>query len=122
VHAVWVPAFAILALGCGASGGATDSAKEPTVTSSASTPTSGPVEEAVADLAARLDVDATTIEVVSQEAVTWRDGSLGCAKPGFSYTQALVEGSRITLRVDGTDYEYHSGGSRPPSLCDKPTQ
>lgn len=38
------------------------------------------------------------------------------------YTQAIVEGARITLRVGGTDYEYHSGGSRPPTRCDRPTQ
>ena len=76
----------------------------------------------MADLAIRLGVDAATIEVVAEEAVTWRDGSLGCAKPGFAYTQALVDGSRITLRADGTDYEYHSGGSEPPFWCEKPTQ
>ena len=92
------------------------------MSSSPSTPATGPAADAAADLATRLDVDAATIEVVSQEAVTWRDGSLGCAKPGFSYTQALVEGSRITLRADGTDYEYHSGGSGPPFWCEKPTE
>ena len=53
--------------------------------------------------------------------VTWRDGSLGCAKPDLLYTQALVDGSRITLRVAGTTYEYHSGGSRP-FLCKNPTE
>ena len=122
VHAVWVPAFAILALGCGSSGEASDPAKETTVTRSASTPATGPAADAVADLATRLDVDAASIEVLSEEAVTWRNGSLGCAKAGFAYTQALVDGSRIILRADGTDYEYHSGGSRPPFLCEKPTE
>ena len=87
-----------------------------------STPAAGPVADAVADLATRLDVDAASIEVVSQEEVTWRNGSLGCAKEGFAYTQALVDGSRITLRADGTDYEYHSGGSRAPFWCEKPTE
>ena len=120
---MWVVAFAVLTLGCGSSDepdDAADPSKEPTVTSS--TPASGPAADAVADLATRLDVDPATIEVVAEEAVTWRDGSLGCAKEGFFYTQALVDGSRITLRVDGTDYEYHSGGSQPPFWCEAPTQ
>ena len=119
VRAGWVLAVAVLALGCGSSG---EPAKEPSVSSSPSTPATGPAADAVADLATRLEMEAAAIEVVSQEAVTWRDGSLGCAKPGFAYTQALVEGSRIKLRADGTDYEYHSGGSKPPFLCEKPTQ
>jgi hypothetical protein len=121
-HAVWVLAFAVLALGCGSSGEPSDSAKEPSLTSSPSTPASGPAADAVADLATRLEVEADAIEVVSQEAVTWRDGSLGCAKPGFAYTQALVDGSRITLRANGIDYEYHSGGTKPPFWCEKPTE
>jgi hypothetical protein len=77
---------------------------------------------AVDDLASSLGVDASEVEVVAAEDVTWRDGSRGCAQPGEMYTQALVEGARITLRVDGTDYEYHSGGSRPPTLCEDPTE
>ena len=44
------------------------------------------------------------------------------AKPGEMYTQALVDGLRITLRAGGRTYEYHSGGNRPPALCDKPTE
>lgn len=87
-----------------------------------SPPASGSAADAVADLASRLDVEADAIEVVAEEAVTWRDGSLGCAKEGQFYTQALVDGSRITLRTDGTDYEYHSGGAKPSFWCAKPTQ
>lgn len=87
-------------------------------------PTSYPplVAGAVADLATMLDVEQSAIELVSQEEVTWRDGSLGCAKPGMMYTQALVDGSRIVLRADGTDYEYHSGGGRPAFHCPAPTE
>lgn len=80
------------------------------------------VQAAVEDLAASLDVDPTEVEVVAVEEVTWRNGSRGCARPGTMYTQALIDGSRITLQVAGTDYEYHSGGPRPPSLCEHPTE
>lgn len=87
-----------------------------------SEPPSGPAADAVADLVGRLDVDRSDVEVVGEEEVTWRDGSLGCAEPDGFYTQALVEGARITLRVGTTDYHYHSGGSREPFLCEEPTQ
>jgi hypothetical protein len=80
------------------------------------------VRASVTDLAATLDVDPAEVEVVSVEEVTWRNGSRGCAKPGDMYTQALIDGSRITLRVGERTYEYHSGGSRPPALCERPTE
>lgn len=80
------------------------------------------VVQAVDDLAATLDVDAGEVEVVAVQEVTWRDGSRGCAQPGMTYTQALIDGSRITLRAAGRTYEYHSGGSQPPSRCERPTE
>ncbi|MGH3347631.1 MAG: AsnC family protein [Nocardioides sp.] len=77
--------------------------------------------EAVADLAQRLGVSEDAVRVVSMEEVTWRDGSLGCAQEGMMYTQALVDGSRIVLDVDGRTYEYHQGQGRV-FWCEKPTQ
>jgi hypothetical protein len=77
---------------------------------------------AVADLATRLGIEPSAVEVVAVQEVTWSDGSRGCAKKGMNYTQSLIDGSRITLRVDGTTYEYHSGGSGGPFLCERPTQ
>lgn len=77
---------------------------------------------AAEDLAATLDLAVDEVEVVSTEEVTWRDGSRGCARPGEMYTQALVDGLRITLRAGGQTYEYHSGGSQPPALCEQPTE
>jgi hypothetical protein len=75
---------------------------------------------AVTDLASRLGIPETDIEVLSEENVTWRDGSLGCPRPGMMYTQALVEGSRIVLRAGGRDYSYHSGAGKPPFYCEDP--
>jgi len=100
-------------------------AEETTVDPTASpsgTPAPRDVVRAVDDLAASLGVDADEVEVVSVEEVTWRDGSRGCAQPGMAYTQALIDGSRITLQAGDRTYEYHSGGSQPPARCDKPTQ
>lgn len=75
---------------------------------------------AVTDLASRLGIPERDIEVLTEENVTWRDGSLGCPRPGMMYTQALVEGSRIVLRADGRDYSYHSGAGRAPFYCENP--
>lgn len=100
-----------------------DTMTQPPDPSGSSSPTpGGPVAQAVADLAERQGVSRDEVEVVSREEVTWRDGSLGCAKKGMAYTQALVDGGRITLRVGDTTYEYHYGGRRAPFWCDRPTQ
>lgn len=50
-----------------------------------------------------------TPELVSAEQVTFTDGSLGCAEPGQSYTQALVDGMRVIVSVEGTTYDYRLG-------------
>ncbi|MEU4605693.1 hypothetical protein AB0F43_22145 [Kribbella sp. NPDC023972] len=84
-------------------------------------PTGGPVERARTDLANRLGVDPGQVTVVSSSEVTWPDGSLGCPQPGMVYTQALIDGSRIILEAGGKQYHYHSGGSRPPFLCENPS-
>ena len=76
--------------------------------------------QAVAELAARLGVDPAAITTVAVEAVTWRDGAIGCPQPGMNYTQALVDGVRVILEVDGKRYQYHAGGARPLFLCEKP--
>ena len=75
------------------------------------------VEQAIADLAERLDVDPAEIVVVSVDEVDWPDGSIGCPQPGMVYTQAIVNGSKIVLRYDDTDYAYHQGGSRSVFYC-----
>jgi len=78
------------------------------------------IELAVADLAARLEVDETAIATVSATIVTWPDGGLGCRQPGRAYTQVPVDGSEIVLAANGKQYSYHSGGSTPPFLCEIP--
>jgi hypothetical protein len=76
---------------------------------------------AVADLAGRLKVSTSEIEVVSVESVVWPDGSLGCPARDMSYTQVQVDGAKIVLSVDGKVFSYHSGGGRDPFLCFTPT-
>lgn len=79
------------------------------------------MEAAITDLAGRLGVGPGEIEVVSVETVTWSDGSLGCPEPGKMYTQALVDGHRVVLSHEGTDYDYHAGEDGDPFLCDRPS-
>jgi hypothetical protein len=102
----------------------TDPSGTPSSPSTPGTPSSpggaeGPAA-AVTDLAKRLSIDPADITVVSAEEVTWSDSSLGCPKPGMMYAQVLVEGSRIVLEANGTRYEYHAAGGKPPFYCDTP--
>lgn len=82
----------------------------------------GVARAAVEALVAELGVEASDVESVLVEKVRWHDGSLGCARPGEMYTQATVGGHRITLEVDGEDYEYHAGRGREPFRCEDPTE
>lgn len=61
---------------------------------------------------------AEDIRLVSAESVEWRDGSLGCPKPGMMYTMALVPGYQIILEAGGKTYDYHGATGRPPVLCE----
>ena len=56
--------------------------------------------------------------LVSAEAVTWPNGALGCPKPGTSYTQAVVDGMRVVVEVDGMSYDYRFGRGDAPVLCE----
>lgn len=75
---------------------------------------------AIQDLSDRLGVPAGDVTLVNESDVMWRDGSLGCPQEGMMYTQALVEGQRIVLQVDGTRYHYHAGKGRSPFYCENP--
>jgi hypothetical protein len=77
------------------------------------------VDQARADLAKRLSVDAGQIETVDVYEVTWPNSGLGCPKPGMVYTQVMIDGIRIRLRAGGRLYEYHSGGQHGPFLCEQ---
>lgn len=85
------------------------------------TPT-GQSDVAVADLAERLGVAPDAVTLVSVDAVTWRDSSIGCPQRGMAYLQVLTEGVRIVLEVDGTRYRYHAGGGREPFYCTTPEE
>ena len=60
---------------------------------------------------------AQAITVQSAQRVTWRDGSLGCPDPQMQYTQALVPGWRVILRVGDLTYDYHAATNGQVFLC-----
>jgi hypothetical protein len=114
----------------------TPTTKEPSVTpnlpsdpSGAALPT-GPVptdvleqdnvQAAVADLAKRESADEADVTVAGYHSVTWRDGSIGCPKPGMMYTQALVPGHLLVLKLEDQLYSYHSGGDGKFAYCANP--
>lgn len=80
-----------------------------------SAPVTGEVPAAVmtavlADLSTKTGKDASTATVVTAEAVTWPDGSLGCPQPGVMYTQMVQPGYQVVLELDGTTYDYRVAG------------
>lgn len=83
-------------------------------------PDEAPVADAIADLAGRLSVAPDTIEVLDARFVTWRDGAVGCPEEGLAYSQALVPGWLVVLRVDDASYRYHSAEGAAPFFCATP--
>ncbi|QAY58972.1 hypothetical protein ET475_02480 [Microbacterium protaetiae] len=90
----------------------------PSPTTPPGTPTSVPDARwaaIVQDLTDRGVAAAPTL--VSAEAVTWRNGALGCPQPGAMYTQALVNGMRVVVEAGGAQYDYRFGTTDTPVLC-----
>lgn len=80
------------------------------------------VAAARADLAGRLQlVDADAIQVIAAARVTWPNGAMGCPKPGYMYTQALVDGYQVILSDGETEYHYHASQKGEPAYCESPT-
>jgi hypothetical protein len=75
------------------------------------------IDAALNDALRRTGVPRAAIEVLSADAVTWPDGSMGCPAPGMLYTQALVPGYRIVLQAGSQRLTYHAGREGPPSFC-----
>lgn len=76
-----------------------------------------PVFAAIAGLAG---VPIDQVMLVSAEAVTFPDGSLGCPEPGMAYTQAVVDGYRIVATAAGTTYDYRGSGPGTFRRCTNP--
>ena len=74
---------------------------------------SGPlVERAQADLAQRLGVEPTEIDVQSVAEAQFPDASLGVPEPDTAYAQVITPGYVIKLAVGDGVYAYHASGER----------
>ena len=127
-----IGAATILLAACTASGGgaSSGSAGEPSVAAPATSnepAASGDVslptevlDPIVADAAARLSVAPAAISIVSAQAETFSDGSLGCPEMGVMYTQALVDGYHVIVTADGTQLDYRGSAPGQFRLCKNP--
>jgi hypothetical protein len=79
------------------------------------------VVDAIADTAQREGVPPDQVVIAAWSPVTWTDGSLGCPAEGMSYTQALVEGELLILRVGGALFQYHARSGGPFAYCATPS-
>lgn len=77
---------------------------------------------AVADLAERESVPTGEVVLVSDTAVQWRSGALGCPEPGNTYTQAITPGRQILLEVGGETFAYHAATTGPATYCVNPEE
>ncbi len=67
---------------------------------------------AVADLAQRLGIETSAIEVVKAEEVMWPDASAGCPQPGQAYAQVQTPGYEVVLVAGEVRYIYRGDKSR----------
>jgi hypothetical protein len=70
------------------------------------------------DLAERLSAPpGATMTLLSAEALTWPDTSLGCPRPDTDYIQVETSGFQITLLGNGGRYTYHTDLRENYVLC-----
>lgn len=69
------------------------------------------------DLAKHRSIEPDSITVAEIRQVTWRSGALGCPKPDMNYSQALVQGFLIQLKVDDEIIAYHAKKDGIPFHC-----
>ena len=78
------------------------------------------IEKAKDDLAQRLSIAITQINIVDAKEATWSNSSLGCPQPGMLYADVLTPGYLILLSANGQDYEYHAGKGSVIFYCENP--
>jgi hypothetical protein len=72
------------------------------------------------DLAGRLGVKESALQIVNVQSVVWNDSSLGCPQPEHSYLPAQTPGVRVVFVHDGKPYQYHGADSGHFVYCENP--
>ena len=73
------------------------------------------------DLAQRLNIAGSDVNLVEVTEVEWSDASLDCPQPGIDYIQVITPGYRILLEVNAQTYEYHSNRDNYVVYCESAT-
>ena len=68
-------------------------------------------------VAGELGLEPGDVRVVSVEAVTWPDSSLGCPEPNQLYMQVLTPGYLVLVDAGGRTTEVHTDKSTPPRVA-----
>ncbi len=78
------------------------------------------LDAVVSDAATRTGVAVEDVAIVTQRAVAWPNGALGCPRPGVMYTQAIEPGYQVVVEAGGQRLDYRVGSAGIPSLCENP--
>lgn len=76
------------------------------------------MDKILADATNRIGLPKADLVPVKAAALVWNDGSLGCPKPGESYTQAPVNGYWVVLIAGDRALDYRAGQGGFFFLCD----
>lgn len=79
------------------------------------------IEGAREDLAERLSISDTLINLVEIDEVSWPDTSLGCPQAGNTYEQTQTLGYLVKLEYAGNEFEYHANMHGIFFYCKNPT-
>jgi hypothetical protein len=79
------------------------------------------IDKAIVDLASRLSIPATDVELLEATSVVWPDGSLGCPREGMVYAQVLTPGYLIRLQSGDQIFEYHASRGTTVIFCETPS-
>jgi hypothetical protein len=79
------------------------------------------IEKAREDLALRLSISETLINLVEIDEVLWSDASLGCPQAGKTYEQTQTLGYLVKLGYAGNEYEYNANIHGIYFYCKNPT-
>ena len=79
------------------------------------------IEKAKVDLAQRLSISISRINLIETKDVFWADTSLGCPQQGITYAQVQTPGYLIILESNGNEFEYHANIHNYVFYCENPT-
>lgn len=72
------------------------------------------------DLARRLGVTESDLQVMTVQPVMWNDSSLGCPQPERAYLPAQTPGIRVVFQYARKAYQYHGSERGDFVYCEHP--